>query len=351
MENLKFKFKWLDDKGREQGYLSKKGSFDGESLRLGDATVPAIAITDVDVRGRYMFLTVATRDEPTPIAFVVKSGKPQNLKAMLGRARSAAWAEMHRKQLTEEGRGQKFRAAKCPFCEATIDLTNFDPTPQVSCEFCHAIAMIEGDGFSFGGEAAGRGLRHYRICDECGMYSKPRLFTIFYFYFLFVFYGFRHGSTWRCPACMRPEAWKMLFGNLLFVLGVPVAIVQLFRSYGGTDVGGPYPGLDKANLKARQGKQEAAIAEYQAILDKQPTAAGVKYNIGLAFLDQEDFERAARMFEYALQDCANYHPAAVALAGCYEELGQHEKLARLQGQWGGDAGGEAEQQAAEGTNS
>jgi len=30
---------------------------------------------------------------------------------------------------------------------------------------------------------------------------------------------------------MRGEAWKMFFGNLIFLLGVPVARIQLFRSY------------------------------------------------------------------------------------------------------------------------
>jgi tetratricopeptide (TPR) repeat protein len=134
---------------------------------------------------------------------------------------------------------------------------------------------------------------------------------------------------------MRGEAWKMLFGNLLFLVGVPVAIVQLFRAYGGTDVGGKYPGLDSANVKARSGNFEQAIADYRKILDKQPVAAGVKYNIARAFLQREDFQGAAKMLEYALSDCANYGPAAHALAGCYERLGEQEKLAELKRQWGG----------------
>ena len=136
----------------------------------------------------------------------------------------------------------------------------------------------------------------------------------------------------------------MLFGNLLFVLGVPLAMVQLFRSYGGSDVGGLYPGLDRANLKARKGNLQGAIDGYKAILEKQPVAAGLKYNIGLAFLHQEDAKtEAAKMFEYALADCANYRPAAAALAGCYEELGETDKLAELQKQWAGDEDGATEE--------
>lgn len=144
---------------------------------------------------------------------------------------------------------------------------------------------------------------------------------------------------------MRGEAWKMLFGNLLFLVGVPVAIAQLFRAYGGTDVGGKYAGLDTANVKARSGKFQQAIADYRKILDKQPVAAGVKYNIALAFLQREDWEGAAQMLEFALADCANYGPAAHSLAACYERLGEQEKLADLKLQWGGtdDAdGGQSE---------
>ena len=126
----------------------------------------------------------------------------------------------------------------------------------------------------------------------------------------------------------------MLFGNLLFIVGLPVALVQLFRSYGGTDIGGLYPGLDRANLKARSGNFEGAIADYRAILERQPVSAGVKDNIGLAFLHDKDEAGAARMFEYALKDCANYQPAAAMLAQCYESLGETEKLAELKDRWG-----------------
>ena len=41
METLSFKFKWLDAEGNMQGFLSKKGSFDGETLTLDDVELPA----------------------------------------------------------------------------------------------------------------------------------------------------------------------------------------------------------------------------------------------------------------------------------------------------------------------
>jgi hypothetical protein len=317
--------------------LSKKGSFDGETLVLGDTRIPVAAIGVVDYRSRYMILSVMTgQAQPATLAFSLTSGSPEKLKQALGRARSAAWAQLHKKDLEEKGLGHTYREVQCPHCQAIIDLTGQEPTPQVSCEFCHAIATV-GDDLT--GDAAGRprhGERHYRICDECGMYSRPRQFTIFYFYFLLVVYGFHTKSTWRCPACMRPEAWKMLFGNLLFVLGVPVALVQLFRSYGGSDLGGLYSGLDGANLKARRGNLQGAIDGYKTILEKQPIAAGLKYNIGLAFLHKNETAEAAKMFEICLADCANYRPAVAALARCYQALGETDKLAELKRQWSSD---------------
>jgi tetratricopeptide (TPR) repeat protein len=335
METISFKFKWIDDEGNEQGFFAKKGSFDGETLQLDDTAIPVVAIVEAEFRDRFMFVSVMTDEqEPALLGFSIVSGSAQRLKEEMGRARSSAWARLHREDLEKQGLSHTYREVQCPHCQAIIDLTNMERTPQISCEFCNTVSTIDTTSRpddSMGPLAAEK---QYRICDECGMYSKPRKFTIFYFYFLLVVYGVYSAPTWRCPACMRGEAWKMLFGNLLFLVGLPVALVQLFRSYGGTDIGGLYPGLDRANLKARGGDFEGAIADYRAILEKQPVSAGVKYNIGLAFLHDKDEEGAARMFEYALKDCANYQPAAVMLAQCYESLGETEKLAALKIQWG-----------------
>lgn len=345
MDSLAFKFKWLDDKGNEQGFRSKKASFDGDTLLLDDTKIPVATITNVDYRAKKMVVAAATGDgQPASLLFSVTSGSPQKIKEALGLARSAAQARLHREELEKKGLGDTFYQVQCPHCQATIDLTGKQVTPQVSCEFCHSVGTLESDLAADGSNGAVPAERQYRLCDECSMYSKPRQFTIFYFYFLVVFYGFSSRTVWRCPACMRPEAWKMFFGNFLFVLGIPVALVQLFRSYGGSNIGSLYAGLDSANMKARKGNLPGAVKGYQAILAKRPTAAGVKYNIGLALLRQNDVQAAASMFEYTLNDCSNYTPAASALAGCYTQLGETEKLAELKRQWDaqGDDGAEGE---------
>lgn len=329
MAALNFKFYWVNDKGANTSILAKKGVLDVDTLTLEDATIPIAAIASADVRGQYLVLSVAQKTGE-PANLLVSTSKAGRIKEELGRLRSAIWAEMHRKELEDSGAGRTFHKQTCPACGAVLDLTGMADTPQVSCQFCHTISTLR----TADGSPVTEIERGYRLCDECGMYSSPRQFTIFYFYFLLVVYGWRSRITWRCPGCMRGEAWRMFFGNLIFVLGVPVALVQLFRSYGGTSLGGLYPGLDGANLRARRGDLTGAIEAYQKILTRRPISAGVKHNLGLAFLRQQRSEEAAKMFEFALADCANYQPAAAALANCYEQLGESEKLAELKARWG-----------------
>jgi len=329
MESLRFKFKWLDNQGNEAGILSKKGSFDGTTLVLDDIQFPAACLTTVESRGKRFAIATVDREGHTHQAlFSITSGSADGLRAELGLCRSRAWAESHREELVEAGRGHEFRSAICPHCQAAIDLTSMPRTPQVYCPFCKTVGTLDSPQGPIKAEA------QYRLCDTCGMYSKPRKFTIFYFYFLFVMYGFYQQETWRCPACMRGEAWKMLLGNLLFVIGVPVALIQLFRSYGGTDIGSLFPGLDAANLKARKGDIAGAIEGYRRILREHPVAAGIKFNIGQAALSKNDLAGAAGILEHALHDCANHQPSAAALATCYERLGETEKLHELRKQWG-----------------
>ncbi len=325
-ENPAFKFKYLNERGQETGFLSTKGRFDGSHLHLGETAIPANAIIHVDNRENRVVLSVAQKEgPPATILFAVTGGSVVALKAALGKVRSAAWAASHRDELKSQGREQEFRAVECPHCKATIDLTGFRASPQVNCSFCHSISTLQ---------APRAEETQYRICDECGMYSKPRKFTIFYFYFLLVVYGWHSRSTWRCPACMRGDAWKMLFGNLVFILGVPVAIVQLIRAYGGADLKSMYRGLDSANLKARKGDLATAISEYRKILESHPHAAGVKYNVGLAMVQQNFMDAAAQTLDAALNDCCNYQPAAQLLAHCYTQLNEPEKLAALKAEWG-----------------
>ncbi|QDT68090.1 hypothetical protein MalM25_10020 [Planctomycetes bacterium MalM25] len=337
-ELFEFKFKWIDEDGDEQGFFSKRGAIEGETLRLDETEIPISGIADTVSRENRVVLSVAMADETfTHLFLAVKGNKAKGLERRLGRLRSAIWAKNHREELASQGRVDEFLSVGCPSCSATLDLTGFELTPQVYCRFCDAIYTrhdeLSGKSLSETKELTKKEGR-LKLCDECGMYSTPQRFTIFYFYFLLVVYGWQYRQTWRCPACMRKDAWLMMLGNLPFLLGIPVAITQLIRSYRGVELHGALAKLDGANIKARSGKLQAAVSDYQKILEKQPVAAGVKFNIASALLHDSQIPKAAQMLEYSLKDCCNYEPAAGMLLQCYEQNGDEAKLADLKKQWG-----------------
>jgi hypothetical protein len=338
-EPVQFKFKWLNEQGQETGFLRKRGEFKNDTLYLDKVKLPAAALVQVVYRDARMGLTVLNQSgAPQGLAISVSGGiSTRDLKKRIDIARSASWARLHREALEKKGEGHVYREETCPECHATLILSRMPHTPQLYCQFCNTLMTVDDP------KAVPAGERPLRLCDSCGMFSRPRKFTVFYFYFLLVVYGWRQQITWRCPACMRGDAWKMLFGNLLFVLGVPVAIAQLIRSYGGDIAGGPFSGLDTANIKARKGDFAGAIAKYRAILANVRHSAGIKYNIGLGLLKEQP-QLAAESFEGALQDCANYQPAFQALLRCYQTLGEQRKLQALKQMW--DVGEERQQEAA-----
>ncbi|NNJ24215.1 tetratricopeptide repeat protein [Alienimonas chondri] len=347
-EPLRFKFQFLNEQGQPTGIFRKKGSWDGETLTLDDLVLPAPALLDVQAREKLLFLAIPEAtgpsgdeqddefDEPAAdggiqlatLGLTVSGGATaKSLKAAVDIARSGVWAEGHRKELEKEGRGAAFRTARCPHCDATVVLSDMPKSPQVFCSFCDTLWNERTAADPPGWEKA------HKVCDDCGYYAAPRKFTVFYFYFLLVVYGWRTRTTWRCPACMRGDAWKMLVLNTPFVLGVPVALTQLARTYGSGLTGGPYAGLDAGNKAARAGKFDAAIAKYRAILERLGAGAGVKYNLGMALAGEGDLNRAADAFLASLSDCSNYAPAYQRVMPLLEETGRTEELEELKRQW------------------
>jgi hypothetical protein len=325
---MNFKFRYLDENGRETGFLNSKGSFDGDTLVLGEHAIPAAFIMQTHMRQKYLVLGVLGENGPVVLSLAINSGSAVQLKQAIDITRSRAQADFHKKKMVEEGRASDYREQLCQHCSATIVLANMPKTPQLYCDFCDTLTTVDSP------ESAPPKEHEFRICDECGLFSKPRLFTFLYFYFLLVVYGYSYRQAWRCPACMRNDAWTMLLANLLFVLGVPNALLQLWRSYGG-GIGEPaFAGLDDANIQVKAGNVSAALPNYSAIIDRVPFCAGVKFNLGMGLIKQQDFEHARQTFEMSLDDCANYTPSFRGLMHCLETLEDHDAIAALKKQWG-----------------
>ncbi len=332
MEPQRFKFKWVQN-GEPTGFRSKQGLLDGENLHLDDITIPIGAIHSVEIRQNYMIFVVPDETgQERGLVIMLTGGSINKLKTALDHSRSGVWAESRRQELIAQGRGSEFRSAVCPNCQATVDLAGMDKTPQVYCRFCDSLLTDPAFGLGPKNEAA------FRICESCQMFSAPRQYSIFYFYFLLVVYGWSSRQVWCCPMCFRPEAWKMLLGNAPFVLGVIPATVQLTRAYSSDKLGGEFSGLHKANALAIKGNFAGAIEGYQAILQRAPHSAGIHYNLGMALARRDELPRAAEAFKLALTDCANYLPAAEALSAVYHQLGWTDQLQELQQTWNGPGG-------------
>ena len=325
--SIRFRFRYLDSRGRPAGFISKRGWFDGETLTLDRTQLPVIVIARAVTRlDRLVLMLFQSDGSIKPAAMVVYRGAIKTLLPALVKSISARHAEIRKEHLATTGKADLFHSEICPYCSATIDLSGRKPTPQAYCPFCDSIVTLEGERPP--DEAK------YHLCDHCGLYSQPRGFTILYFYFLVAVVGGYQKRVHRCDTCMRPDAWKMLAGNLPFLLGVPVAVTQLCRVYfGGSRFSKAFTGLDSANALAKRGKHERAIQEYQTIEDRLLCCAGVRYNHGLALKKAGRLEDAATAFEEALEDCSNYGPAYERLCECLESLNRGEALESLRSQW------------------
>ena len=325
---LEFKFQFLDETGNAKSFLRKKGRFEDRVLTLDDVEIPAAAMADCQVLEKRMLFAVPDGEGGLGSLMVdlPSASTAADLKTRVDAARSRQWADAYCEDLEKKGRGGSYREAECPRCVATLVLSDMPETPQVFCNYCGTLSTQ--------GQAAPPAEATHRLCEECGMYSQPAKFTVFYFYFLLVVYGWRSRTKWCCKGCMRGDAWKMLLGNLPFVLGVPVAVTQLVRAYsGGSVVEGQFAGLNAANVAARKQDWDKAVAGYRAVLERVGVSAGVKYNLGAALRSAGREEQAARSMELALADCANYTPAYANLRELLPALGEHEKLAELAAQW------------------
>lgn len=330
MSNIKFKYQPINESGQATGWFPKKGELRDETLQLdGESFSIESILHTVLIENVFVFTIPVPGDVDNfrAVSILIKAGAPGAIKVEVDRIRSKAHIAAAELNWQKNGGIGAFRKEICPNCQASLDLSRFEKTPQLYCDYCDTIYTVPQAAETPKNESA------YRLCEHCGMYSKPRPFTEFYFYFLFVVYGVWSQKSMRCPACMRSTAWKMLGLNFIFVLGIIPAIYQLIRAYGSDKIAGPFAGLHGANLKATRRNYSAATKTYQAILERVPVAAGVHYNLGLALTQNKEWERASAAFELALADCSNYRYAAGGLIHCYENLDRQQDIEALRACW------------------
>lgn len=325
MKPQRFKYKRLNKNGVETGFFSSRGEVTDTHLSLGKRTIPLADIAQVIRKKNRLVVFFAGSDGPDSIALAVTSGRARPIKERIDLLCSAQWAEQHQQELERSGRGHLFRARTCPHCQATVDLSGFDESPELYCPFCETISSEDSETAPVG--------KTFRICEHCGYFSEPRPFTSFYLIFLIVAYYFQHQRTTRCHACMRAEAWKMLIINSIFVFGGPFALWQVIRAYFASSIASRYPELNPANHAARARNIEKAERLYEAILARVPHGAGIHYNHAKACAEIEDWDRCLQAAWNSLKDCANYAPAADLVLLALEEQGETEKAAAFEEFW------------------
>ncbi len=320
MDTFKFHFKEIDHEGQPVGMFSKKGTLTADRLTLDRISIPTVSIINAD--GHAHNAMVRWRDMTGDIdyrAFRVTSGGLKKVVHRINSACSHAKAGLRLQTLREAGQADLFRVWNCPKCSSAIDLCGREASPQVWCPYCDALFTQASVG--------PRDEANFGICDECGLYSCPKSFTILYIWFIVIAYGFKYETKRMCNVCMRKEAWMMLLVNFIFVVGVIPSLLQLIRAYfGGSNLSGTFHELDPANAAMQKGNTDLACHLYQRLLEKQPHQAGLHYNHGLAQLKAGNLDHASEAFGASLTSCINFEPAFIAQDRLLDTVGELKKL-------------------------
>jgi hypothetical protein len=323
MEPITFKFRFVNASGQETGFLASKGKLDEEALVLDKTVLPLGCIYQVVHRYNRLAVVYASDNGPATLTIVPGGGLDRTLKQSIDRLCSYRWAENRQQQLIQEGHGAAFRTAKCRLCTAVVDLTGFRETAQFYCPFCEKILSSDYQ--------MELNMDHYRRCDRCGYYSFPTRFTAVYIILNVVSWREHHS----CHVCMRRECWKMLLGNLLppFV-GTVFAIGHTIRAYAAGDWDARFPELVRANAFAHKGRVEQAEALYQAMLERLPAQAGLRYNLALAFARAGQWAPCLQAAQAALEDCSNYQAAANLVCQALQQLQRGDEATQFSQSWG-----------------
>lgn len=291
-----------------------QGSHDGDRLAIGKMEIPDrdiryvnrvddqlhIGWDDVDLGPRVVSMIIDA--DLAPVVAAVHYGL------------SRREFDQQLEHAASEGMGTRCRDAVCQHCSARIlSVEDYPWAPQIYCKWCDSLNT------TIDVAELGNLERDYRICPGCSMYSRPRKFTIAYFWFLIFHADVSHKVVHCCNDCMRPQAWKMVFGNLFGLLGMPLAMTQLVRVYRDSIKGGPFRDLDHANRLLKRGRVDRALDKYWKIVERHPVSSGVLYNVALGLLAQGDRSHARETLELALANCANYQPAQRLMASQFGE--------------------------------
>lgn len=276
---------------------------DGEPIRYED-------IVDTTSQDKRLILALASTvqlsqktakacQEGGVLALEVQGVQARDLERTIDRRASALAAQRHKQELAAAGEESRYRVMICPHCEATIGLSDLERTSYVYCRYCKSILDQSGSIVSAGDA--------YCVCSECQMFGRVRGYTVFYFYFLLIVYGFSYGRRYLCDTCAVRTAQRALLLNFIFLLGIPSSIYMWAKALTGHEP--EMKELPRANALARKGKAKEAEAIYMRLLQRLPEHPGLLVNQGIGYLQASDGQRGVEFLNRSLRACSNYQPA------------------------------------------
>lgn len=302
-----FKFRYVRN-GEPAGWVSKKGRIEPNALFLGDDSISYDSIAETITRGDRILLKLRDGHLPEKVGkylmegpvLVLNASKPSARRVEMAIDRKCAQEEVRRRrqELAQNGQANLLRTEECPVCQATVDLSGWDPTPYIYCRFCESLFTQDRNRITDG--------EHYRLCDTCGMFDRVQQYTEFYFYFFLVVYGFRYRQRSLCDGCAHRLFVRALLLNLLFVVGVPSAIWVKIKSLRKRDPA--FARLAKANALSMSRRTMEAGVEYEAVLRQQPAHPGVLMDRAIAALHAGDQKQAKWLIQKSLAACNHYLP-------------------------------------------
>ncbi len=319
-----FKFRFVQG-GQPTGLRAKAASASSDALVLDGEPIRYEDIVHTTSKEKRLILALAStvqvgqktakaRQQGGVLALEVQGVQARDLERTIDRRASALAVQRHKRELAAAGEEGRYREMTCPHCQAIIDLSDFERTRHVYCRFCESI-LDQGGSIVSAGDA-------YCVCSECGMFGRVRGYTVFYFYFLVVVYGFSYSRRYLCDSCAVRTAQRTLLLNLIFLLGIPSSIYMWVKALTGHDP--EMKDLPKANALARKGKARKAEAIYGRLLQQRlPEHPGLLVNQAIGYLHAGDAQLGAEYLNRSLRACSNYHPAMrllVRLQQAAEEL-------------------------------
>jgi hypothetical protein len=311
--------------------VSTKGSFDGKILDLG--WHEPVSVDDIDkvvghIHRMYIETSTSTSkhhhdEQHKGMIFVdmIRTSEKRMQDLIREINASASHAKAQRQKQRCDDMNKPFKSRVCPYCASTISLSSFCESPQIYCHYCEAI-------FPKGGLIP-YGEKDMHICTRCGFYSKPEKFSYRYMYVYVLRNSMARRHRVLCKGCEHEKARRVCCLNSVTLVGLPSALWSMWKARRIQDLPPILADLDRANTLVKR-CDTASVNEgmkiYQKILQDSDDGfnAGIRYNMGMAYIALNNDAKAIESLKASLKDCSNYEPAAGMLLDCYRNTGTAE---------------------------